>query len=143
MTTSFREILDALEFVSIDSGLGEHQAVLCRQTGKIYFRSEFADLDELNGEMPDDIDDDEKYIAIPDRKELDLGKPLALDFARECLPDDFDEVRYMFSKRGAYRKFRSLLIRRNVLDRWYDFELKATERALRDWCEFNSIAVTD
>jgi hypothetical protein len=143
MTTSLREILDALEFVSIDSGLGEHQAVLCRQTGKIYFRSEFADLDELNDEMPDDIDDDEKYIAIPDRKELDLGKPLALDFARECLPDDFDEVRYMFSKRGAYRKFRSLLIRRNVLDRWYDFELKATERALRDWCEFNSIAVTD
>jgi hypothetical protein len=143
MTTSFREILDALEFVSIDSGLGEHQAVLCRQTGKIYFRSEFADLDELNDEMPDDIDDDEKYIAIPDRKELDLGKPLALDFARECLPDDFDEVRYMFSKRGAYRKFRALLIRRNVLDRWYDFELKATERALRDWCEFNSIAVTD
>ena len=49
----------------------------------------------------------------------------------------------MFSKRGAYRKFRALLIRRNVLDRWYDFELKATERALRDWCEFNSIAVTD
>jgi hypothetical protein len=143
MTTSLREILDALEFVSIDSGLGEHQAVLCRQTGKIYFRSEFADLDELNDEMPDDIDDDEKYIAIPDRKELDLGKPLALDFARECLPDDFDEVRYMFSKRGAYRKFRSLLIRRNVLDRWYDFELKATERALRDWCEFNSITVTD
>jgi hypothetical protein len=143
MTTSFREILDALEFVSIDRGINGQQAVLCRQTGKIYFRSEFADMDGLNDEMPDDIEDDEKYIAIPDRKELGLGKPLALDFAREFLPDDFEEVRYMFGKRGAYQKFRALLIRRNAVDRWYDFELKATERALRDWCEFNSVAVSD
>ena len=37
------------------------------------------------------------------RKALGLGKPLALDFAREFLPDDLDEVRYIFSKRGAYR----------------------------------------
>ena len=62
---------------------------------------------------------------FPDKRELDLGKPLALDFARECLPDDFDEVRYMFSRKGAYRKFRALLIRRNVLDRWYEFEFES------------------
>ena len=69
------------------------------------------------------------------------AKPLALDFAREFLPDDLDEVRYMFSKRGAYRKFRTLLIRTNALDHWYDFESKTTERALREWCELNSIEV--
>jgi hypothetical protein len=84
-----------------------------------------------------------KYIAIPDKREFGLGKPLALDFARECLPGCFDEVRYMFSKRGAYKKFRALLIRTNALDRWYDYESKATERALRNWCEFNSIEVAD
>ena len=72
---------------------------------------------------------------------MSLGKPLALDFAREFLPSDFDEVRYFFSKRGAYKKFRALLIRRNVLDSWYDFESKATEQALREWCELNSIEV--
>ena len=66
-----------------------------------------------------------------------------LDFAREFLPDDFDDVRYMFSKRGAYQKFRALLIRRpGALDRWYEFEAKATERALRQWCadESNELA---
>ena len=63
-----------------------------------------------------------------------------LDFAREFLPDDFDEVRYIFGKRGAYQKFRALLARRKAVDRWHDFKLKATEPALRDWCEFNSIA---
>ncbi|VIO73281.1 hypothetical protein CI1B_48860 [Bradyrhizobium ivorense] len=93
--------------------------------------------------MPDDVEDDEKYIAVPDKRELDLGKPLVLDFAREFLPGDFDEIRYIFSKRGAYQKFKALLIRRRALDRWYDFENKATEQALRRWCEDNEISVTD
>jgi hypothetical protein len=30
-----------------------------------------------------------------------------------------------------------------VLERWYDFEAKATERALREWCELNSIELAD
>jgi hypothetical protein len=105
--------------------------------------SEFSDFDELSDQLPDDVEDDEKYLAIPDKREIDLGKPLALDFAREFLPGDFDEVRYMFSKKKAYSKFRALLIRRNVLERWYDFESKATEKALREWCAFNSIELAD
>jgi hypothetical protein len=112
-----------------------------QRTGKIYWRSEFSDLDELNDELPDDVEEDENYVAIPDRRELGLGKPLVLDFAREFLPNDFDEVRYIFSKRGAYQKFRVLLTRRNALDRRYDFESKATEQALREWCKLNSIEV--
>jgi hypothetical protein len=142
MSVSFHELLDAFEFAGM-GGLGEHQAVLCRQTGKIYLHSDFSDLDEMNDELPDDIADDEKYIAIPDKRELGLGKPLALDFAREFLPNDFDEVRLIFGKKGAYPKFKALLERRDAVDRWYEFESRATERALRSWCELNSIAVTD
>lgn len=137
MPASFPEILLAYEFVETGNGL--HEAFLCRLTGKIYFRAEFTDLEEFNDELPDDIEDDEKYIAILGKKALGLGKPLALDFAREFLPDDFDEVSYVFSKRGAYKKFRALLTRTNTLDRWYDFETKATERALRQWCADESI----
>jgi hypothetical protein len=143
MPISFQDIFQALELVSMEGATGEHEAILCRQTGKIYWRSEFSDLDELNDELPDDIEDDEKYVAVPNKRELGLGKPLVLAFAREFLPNDFDEVRYIFSKRGAYRKFHALLARRNAIDRWHDFESKATERALRDWCEINSIAVAD
>jgi hypothetical protein len=33
---------------------------------------------------------------------IDLGKPLALDFAIEFLPDDFAEVRGVFGKTRAY-----------------------------------------
>ena len=79
MPVSFREILDAFEFVSAGGGFGEHQAFLCRRTGKIFWRSELSDFDELEDELPDDIEDGEKYLEIPDKRELDLGKPLALD----------------------------------------------------------------
>jgi hypothetical protein len=140
MPTSFQDLLLALEFVGNGD---EHQAIVCRRTGKIYWRSQFSDLDEFNDELPDDIEDEANYVAVPDKRELDLGKPLVLDFAREVLPDDFDEIGWMFGKRGAYKNFRAFLTRRNVLDRWYDFESKATERALREWCELNSIVVTD
>jgi hypothetical protein len=138
--TSFDQILLGYEFV--ESGGGRHDALLCRRTGKIYWRSELSELEGFENELPDDVEDDEKYIAIPGKKELGLGKPLVLDFAREFLPDDFDEVRYIFSKRGAYQKFRALVTRRKVLERWYEFQTKATERALREWCEYNEIELT-
>jgi len=49
----------------------------------------------------------------------------------------------MFSKRGDYPKFKALLARRHALDRWHAFEEKATNQALRDWCEANSIELSD
>ncbi len=141
MPTSFSDLELSFEFVS-SSGVGMNEAFLCRRTGKIYWRSDSSD--DLNEEeMPDDVEDEEKYIAIPGKRDLDLGKPLVMDFAREFLPNDFDEVRYIFSNRGAYKKFRALVTRRNVLDRWYEFESKATERALREWCELNSVELAD
>ena len=143
MPVTFREIRDAFDNADTGSSLGEHQAFLCRQTGKIYHHSDFPDFAEFNDELPEDIGDEEKYIALPDKRELGLGKPLALSFARECLPDDFDETRYIFSRRGAYPKFRALLARRNAIDRWHEFEAKATDQALRDWCTFNSIDLVD
>jgi len=143
MPFNFSDILSAFECVNMGS-MGEHQAYLCRQTGKIYFHSEFSGLGEaLNDELPDDIDDEERYLPIPDKRELDLGKPLVLAFARELLPGDFDEVRRIFSKRGAYAHFKSLLVKRNAIDRWHDFQNKATERALREWCELHDIKVVD
>jgi len=142
MPTSFADLLLSFELVSSDGG-GQHEAFLCKPTGKIHWRSDTLDLDELEDELPEGVEDDDDYVAIPDKRNLDLGKPLVLNFAREFLPNDFDTVRYMFSKRGGYRTFRALLIRRNALERWYDFESKATENALREWCALNSIELAD
>jgi len=144
MPISFKELMETYELASMGSSdCGEHLAYLCRESGKIYWHSEFSDLEELNDELPEDIDDEDKYIQLPSKRELDLGVPLVMDFVRQCLPRDFDDVSDMFDRRGAYGRFKQLLIQRRALEQWYDFEQKATERALREWCELNSIVLAD
>src|ERR1700758_1567855 len=134
MAVNFSDLQLAVEFVS-SGGMGENEAYLDRQSGKIYWHSELSDNDE---ELPDDIGD-ERYISIPDKRQLDLGKPLVLDFAREFLPDDYDEVRHIFSRRGAYRRYKELLVRRGARERGDDFSNKSEETALREWCVVNRI----
>jgi hypothetical protein len=137
VSVDWTELLNTFEFVSLGEP-GEHEAVLCRKTGKFLWQT---DVEEDIEAWPDDADDKEKYLSIPHKKELDLGKPLVIEFARQFLPGEFDEVRRMFDKRGAYARFRDLLQRKKVLDRWYDFEAKATEAALREWCDLNEITI--
>ena len=116
MRVSLKDILEAFEFVSAGS-TGENQAFLCRQSGKVYWCVEYSD-DELS-ELPDDIDDREKYVQIPDKKELDLGKPLVLEFVRQTQPSEMDKVRRIFSAKGAYARFKDLMDRNGVLGRIY------------------------
>jgi hypothetical protein len=137
LAVDWNELVLTFEFVSLGQP-GEHEAVLCRKTGKFLW---LTDLEEDIEAWPDDADDEEKYLSIPHKKELDLGKPLVLEFARQFLPGEFNEVRRMFDKRGAYARFKDLLQRKRALDRWYDFETKATEAALREWCDLNEITI--
>jgi hypothetical protein len=129
----------AFDFVSA-GGLGENEAYLDRQSGKIYWRSDYADPAEEP--LPHNLDD-ERYVAIPHKNELDLGKPLVFDFVGQFLPDDYEEVRRIFSRKGAYGRFKDLLVRRHALERWYDFESKTQEAALREWCADNGIEISD
>ena len=134
MAIDFKEIEAAYFFVSSAPGY-EHQAFLDRETGKIYWQSETVeDFDEL----PEDIEDD-KYIAIPHKKELGLGKSLVLDFAYKYLPDEAEEIEAIFRRKGAYARFKALLERRGALKKWYEFEARAEDEALRLWCEENGI----
>jgi hypothetical protein len=138
MAVSFLKLSDTLEFISIDGAA--NAAYVCRRTGEIYWDSSLADDEE---ELPDDIEDETKYLAVPNKRDLDLGKPLALDFAKAFLPDDVFNVHEIFDRRGAFQKFHSLLRLRGQTERWYTFEAEATERALRDWCAANKIELVE
>ena len=140
MPVSLKDILEAFEFVSADNA-GEHRAFLCRQSGRVYWYVEYSN-DELS-ELPEDIDDSEKYVQIPDKRELDLGKALVLEFVRQTLPSEIDKVQRIFSAKGAYATFKDLMDRKGALDQWYNFEAKAEEEALRTWCALNSIEISD
>jgi len=134
----FSDLELAFDFVSFE-GSTEHLAYVRKDTGEVLWGSD--DLDEE--ELPDDIDDEEKYLAIPSKRDLGLGKSLVFDFMRQFLPDDLDQVRRFFSRRGAYGNFKDLLARRQAIEQWHRFEDEAAQRALREWCSENSIELIE
>jgi hypothetical protein len=130
------ELRSGFEFVSSGAPL-ENSAYICLDTGKIYWQSRVMDLDDE--ELPEDFDTSNRYIAIPHKTKLDLGQHLALSFVDQALPKDFSTVERFFRQRGAYSRFKDLLESRGMLERWYEFENDATDRALLTWCEENGI----
>jgi hypothetical protein len=138
MAVSLIDLELALDFVSQDPFGNE--AFLDRQSGHIYWHSESGDNFE---ELPEDIEDETRYVKVPSRRDLDLGKPLVLDFVRQFLPDEYDEVRWIFSRKGAYGRFKDLLIRRKALDRWHSFSNEAEKVALKAWCAENAIELSE
>ena len=128
MNIEYRKIEEAYEFVSA-AELFAHNALLDKATGEVLLQAESGELDEF----PSDIDRD-RYLSIPNRSELQLGKRLVIAFVAAHLPDALTEVREMFGSRGAYSRFKELLALNNMFDQWYEYEGKETERALREWC---------
>jgi len=134
----FSDIEDAFLFVS-SAGYGMHSAVLCKDTGRILYRSEMGDLDEIGNE---DLDWD-RCIEIPHKNDLDLGHRLVFEFVESHLPDGYHRVQEIFRRRGAYGRFKDFLESKGLLQNWYDFEKRRQEQALRDWCKEEGIEISD
>jgi hypothetical protein len=137
MPVKMDDIEQAFDFVNFGTPY-DHAAYVCRDTGEIFFASESGDFDEL----PEDIED-EKYVALPEKRDLELGKSLVLDFVAENCRDEIYTVDNMFRRKGAYSRFKGFLEDRGLLEQWYDYEAKAQTKALRRWCKDNDIEVSD
>ena len=133
----YSELLGAFEFVSAGAPF-EHSAYICADTGKIFWVSDMPDFD---GEVPDDLETSDRYVAVPHKNDLDLGRRLALSFVDREIPADCHTVAGFFRHKGAYRHFKNLLESRNLLEKWYAFEAGETEKALRCWCGENDIGL--
>jgi len=138
MAVSFDDIENAFFFVSTDK-MFMNNAYLCKETGEIFYTSEMGDSDEL----PEDIDDPDKYISIPHKNELDLGKALVIEFTSEFLPEELERVYSIFRRKGAYSRYKDLLERKGVLEDWYKFENERQKVALKEWCRENKIEITN
>jgi hypothetical protein len=136
----FSEVLDALDFVSVGDSF-DHLAYICISTGTVHWVSDALDLEEEA--LPDDVEESDDYVAVPHRRELDLGSKLVFAFAEQVMPDDYDTVRDIFRKRGAYGRLKEFLASTGMLQKWYDFETKTTEAVLRAWCRENGIVLED
>ena len=139
MKHKLSDIEMGMEFASI-SGAGEVMAYLSRKTGRIHEISEDYDADE---DVPEDIQERDEYIEIPSRKELGLDSRIARGFAENRAPELIEDVREIFSRKGAYRRFEGLMESRGLMDAWHQYENERTRAALREWCEENGIELEE
>ncbi len=139
MTTKYSDVEMAFEMVS-SAQLGENEAYVNIHTGETHWYSSFGDNEQ---ELPDDITDEHKYLALPHKNELNLGKKLVLRFTYQFLPEEEDKIESIFRQRGAYQRFKSILESRSLLEQWYEYENKAQEEALREWCELYELKIVD
>jgi len=114
----FSDIQDAFFFVS-SAAYGLHTAILSKDTGQMYWRSEEGDLDEASDrDLPSD-----RCVEIPHR-------------------NDLEQVQKIFGRRGAYAAFKNLLELKGLLQSWYEFEYAREEQALRQWCNENELELS-
>ena len=130
------ELEDTLDWLS--ASYEDDAAYTCLATGKIYWKPrEEGVIDDL--EIPDDLDDGDKYLPAPDKWSLDLGNQLVFDFTREFAPLRYDDIRRMFRRKGAYGRFKDFLEKEGLLDKWYRYQDEQTAKALAAWCEENGL----
>ena len=133
----YDDLQSAFEFVSAGEPM-EHNAYISLDTGQIYWVSDMADEAD---EPPADVETSDRYIAVPHKKDLDLGRYLVTRFVRQVMPDSEAEVEGIFRRRGAYGRFKGLLDAKGQLEAWYCFEEAAQDEALRTWCAENEIEI--
>lgn len=90
--------------------------------------------------MPDDLEENDDYLWIPHRNDLDLGQNLVFEFAEQRLPSAIDQVCGFFQYAGAYSRFRDLLEQNGLLDDWHKYEADRS-RAAMEWCKKNNVEV--
>ncbi|MCD4748615.1 MAG: hypothetical protein K8R59_04500 [Thermoanaerobaculales bacterium] len=134
----FSDVEEAFHFVSAH-GQFEASAYVSRKTGETFCVSDNLEEEEL----PEDLFESDDYAEIPHKNDLDLGRVLVYRFIDGTVPDHSGEVREIFSRRGAYGRYKSFLDRKGLLDGWHRFEEQETQRALREWCGDVGISLDD
>ncbi len=103
------------------------------------------DNEELSGEPcpVEDIEGDPDYLHLPDKFDLHLGQRMVWRFVDFEIPDLEPKVREIFTRKGAYRRWKDFLDRNDLLDKWHQFENDSTRAALLDWCQSHEIPVKE
>lgn len=139
VSVRYEDLSAAFDYVSFGAQM-EHSAYISLDTGAIYWDS---DADESDQEVPEDLGESDRYVSIPHKHDLDLGKDLVLRFVAAELPNQYTTVEGFFHRRGAYSRLKELLAAQGRLEAWYAFEAAETEAALRNWCRENDINIID
>ncbi|TWG89304.1 hypothetical protein L602_000100001940 [Cupriavidus gilardii J11] len=140
IAVKYDDLSMAFNFVSAAVPM-EIGAYVSLETGEVYLSPDNYDL--IGTENPVDLDMPDRYLPIPHKNELGLGRSLALRFIAQALPACYEQVEEFFRRKGAYGRFKDLLARKGMLEVWHAFEAEATDKALRQWCADNGLEVRD
>ncbi len=136
MKLSFDQIFSAFEETLMGDPFS-HSMHINRETGETFFV--FDDDEEMNEDNPEDLFENDIYFALPDPSELTHGRELAFRFASAEVKDHANKIYDIFERRGAFSRFKALLVDIGKLQDWYDFEQKVQREELREWCEMSEI----
>ncbi len=124
--------------LDMSSGSEDIPVYVCKSTGEIVY-----DAEEYSGEPcpVEDIENDNRYVCLPDKHDFDLGTRLVWRFVEQGIPALEPKVRRIFSSRGAYRRWKDFLDDNDLLEAWYNFEKTAQNEALLEWCRAEGIQI--
>ncbi|TAG24704.1 MAG: hypothetical protein EAZ37_15370 [Burkholderiales bacterium] len=130
LETAFNCVCGSVQF--------DNSAYISKTTGEIFHASQTYDSDE---NLPEDCEDESLYWSVPHKNELDLGRDLVLQFVDGFLPEQYDAVQAIFHKRGAYGRFKDLLLHQGKLEEWFEYESTHTKKTLLAWAQEHQIDV--
>jgi len=134
------DLLMAIETVASGEQCGtEILAYVCSQTGKVWTAG---DEDYNEEPLPDDLGSNPQYLMAPDKRDLPLGRNVALDFVKAYMPHEVERVYGFFRRKGAYANYKNLLAEQDLLESWYEYEELQTMTCLQQWCEVNDLGVS-
>lgn len=84
-----------------------------------------------------------EWIECPRNNELDLGKRLYIDFAKQYLPEQLEHVWQIFKKKGAYRRARYFFEDQGLLEQFYAYEAQRRKEAMQEWACDNGFELID
>ncbi|MGB8417437.1 hypothetical protein [Paraburkholderia sp.] len=138
VAVKYDDLSMAFDFICSASPM-EHNAYVSLDTGEVYWTSELNDA--LDENVLDDLKTSDRYLTIPHKNDLNLGRSLALRYVAQELSARYDQIEGFFRRQGAYSRFKDLLQREGVLEAWYTFEADSVDSTLGQWCAENGIEI--
>jgi len=126
----------------------QHLAVEHVTTGGAYGTEAFIDLRSgailcggIDAEVPfpDDVYDEKRYLPVPAKKELGLGRDDALAFTEHHAPQLLSRAEYIFNAAGAFDRFKLLVREHGLLNAWYAYQDERLRQALAEWAGLNDL----
>jgi hypothetical protein len=135
ITVQRDQLVLAVEHVTGGETIGA-SAFIDRRTGAILFGGADCEVP-----LPVDVYEDEHYIPVPTKKELGLGRGMALTFSEQHAPHLLESAEHIFATAGAFERFKRLMHEHGLLKDWYAYQEDRLSSAVQEWAEQHGLGL--